>query len=128
MKRILLLLLAAVAVAASAQTHGRDSVRTTDDGYYFAQRRSVQTAGTGHLFNAGKSLQKSAIMDGASWLLAVGAGVAFSGEVLDERSASNAAGFALGAAAIVCRIASISFKSKAGAELKLMPGGVAVRF
>lgn len=128
MKRVLLLaVLMTAMIAANAQGVARDSVpRVVNDGYYFASKKKVPKDGV--QLNAGKDLQKSAVFDYCSLALAIGAGVAFSDAVFDERRSANTAGFAVGAAAVICKLAAINFKMKAGKALKVSPGGVRLEF
>lgn len=123
MKKLLLLFVFIVtALCANAQ---KFSVRPTAK-----QQKSEVVADSIAIkpeYKAGTYLKKSAACDYAGIGLAVLSGVAYS-NVINNREISNIAGTVLTLGVAACKIAAISFKSKAGAELCLSAGSVSLKF
>lgn len=80
-----------------------------------------------HEYKAGTYLRKSAACDYTGIGLAVLSGVAYS-NIIDNRKISNVAGTVLALGAAALKIASITFKSRAGTELRLSAGGIYMKF
>lgn len=117
------MMLAAFVVGASAQkyTVRKDSKQKTE-----AKKTEVADIETS-ICNAGKSLKKSASYDALSWGLAVASVLAYS-DVIDNRKTSNTIGTILAIGSISTRVCSIRYKNKAGTELSISPGRLAVNF
>ena len=79
------------------------------------------------MFNAGKYLKKSANYDALSWGLAIASVLAYT-DVIDNRKTSNTIGTVLAIGSIATRVCSINYKYKAGVELSISPGRLAVNF
>ena len=117
------MLLAAFVSGASAQKY---TVRKDNKKKIETKKTEVADIET-CIRNAGKNLKKSANYDALSWGLAVASVLAYS-DVIDNRKTSNTIGTVFAIGSISTRVCSIKYKYKAGRELSISPGRLAINF